>query len=75
MPSIEIAALPRVLIRALIVAIAHLPILIFTCCAVLVWTAAVLRPTTHSALALRLLRELHTWSRDVIGAASRGRAR
>jgi hypothetical protein len=31
---------------------------------------AVLRPATHGDLALRLLRELRTWSREVIGAVS-----
>jgi hypothetical protein len=74
-PSVDLAALPGVVVRPLIVAIAHVPILIVAFCAVPVWTLAVLRPATHGELALRLLRELRTWSRDVVGGANGVRAR
>jgi hypothetical protein len=67
-PSVGPPALPGIAVRPLVVAIAHVPILVVALCAVPVWTIAVLRPTTHSELALRLLRELRTWSRDVVGA-------
>jgi hypothetical protein len=68
MPSVNLAILSGVAVRPLVVAIAHLPILIVAFCAVPVWMMAVVRPTTHGDLALRLLKELRTWSRDVIGA-------
>lgn len=67
-PSVNLATLPGVAVRPLIVAIAHLPILIVAFCAIPVWMMAVARPATHGELALRLLKELRTWSRDVIGA-------
>lgn len=70
MPSIELASLPGVVVRPLIVAIAHLPILIVVVCAMPIWAMAGARPATHGELALRLSRELRTWSRDVIGAVS-----
>ncbi len=57
--------------RPLVVAIAHLPILILSLSAIPV----VLRPATHGELALRMFRELRTWSREVIAAAYGGPAK
>jgi hypothetical protein len=74
-PSVDLAALPAVVVRPLTVAIGHVPILLVALCALPVWTMAVLRPATHGELALRLLRELRTWSRDVIGAVNGARVR
>ncbi|GAA1018905.1 hypothetical protein Aple_025430 [Acrocarpospora pleiomorpha] len=67
-PPVDLVSLPGVVVRPLVVAIAHLPILIVAFCAIPVWTMAVIRPATHGELAFRLLKELRTWSRDVIGA-------
>ncbi|WP_030434271.1 hypothetical protein [Actinoplanes subtropicus] len=69
MPSIDLAALPSVLARPLIVAIAHVPILIIACCAMPLWLVFLLRPAVHGEAAFRLVRELRTWSRDVVQAA------
>jgi len=68
MPSIDLVALPGAVFRPLIVAIAHIPILVVACSTTPVLMMAVVRPTTHGDLSLKLLRELRTWSRDVIGA-------
>jgi hypothetical protein len=70
MPSIDLAALPSALARPLIVAIAHLPILIIAFCATPLWLVLFLRPAVHGEAAFRLLRELRTWSRDVVQAAA-----
>ena len=67
-PSFDLASVPTVMARPLVVAIAHVPILIVALCAVPIWTLAVLRPASHGDLALKILRELRTWSRDAIGA-------
>lgn len=74
MPSINPAALSGAVVRPALAAIAHLPILIIVVCAFPVWLMAVVRPKTHGDLALRLLRELRTWSKDVTGAVSGGRS-
>ncbi|WP_413463029.1 hypothetical protein [Salinispora arenicola] len=74
-PSFDLATLPGVLVRPLIVAIAHLPIMVVALFAVPVWVMAVVRPASHGELALRLLKELRTWSRDVIGGTTGARAR
>lgn len=68
MPPIDLVALARAVVRPLIVAIAHIPILVFACFTTPVWMMAVLRPTSHGELGLKLLRELRTWSRDAIGS-------
>lgn len=68
MPSFAPVKLPGALFRPLIVAIAHIPILVVACCTTPVWVMAVVRPTTHGDLGLKLLRELRTWSRHVIDA-------
>jgi hypothetical protein len=68
MPSIDLVALPGAVYRPLIVAIAHIPILVVACFTTPVWMMAVVRPTIHGELGLKLLRELRTWSRDVIRA-------
>jgi hypothetical protein len=74
-PSVDLVALPSAVARPLVVAIAHLPILIIASCAVPLWLIGFLRPATHGELAFRLLKELRTWSRDVVDAASGVRAR
>lgn len=75
-PSVGFLALPGVaLLRPLVVAIAFVPILIMALCAIPVWAMALRRPETHGDLALRLLRGLHSWSRDVITAVYGGRNR
>lgn len=74
-PSVGFSALPGFAVRPLVVAIAFLPILIMAVCAVPVWAMALWRPTTHGDLALRLLRGLHAWSRDVITAVYGGQSR
>ena len=74
-PSFGLPALPPGVARPLVVAIAFLPILIMALCAVPVWAMALWSPATHSDLALRLLRELRTWSREVINAVYGGRSR
>ena len=68
MPSFGLVALPGAVFRPLIVAIAHIPILVVACSTTAVVLMAVARPTTHGDLCLKMLRELRTWSRDVIGA-------
>ncbi len=75
MPSFHLPSLPAGFVRPLVVAIAFLPILIMALCAVPVWAVALWRPTTHGELAMRLLRELRTWSRDVIRAVYGGQER
>ena len=72
-PSASLAAVSSVVSRPMIVAIAHIPIIFVALCAIPVWTMAVVRPKTHGELALRLLRELRTWSREAISAAHGGR--
>jgi hypothetical protein len=67
-PSFDLATVPNTLVRPLVVAIVHIPILLVALCAVPIWTLAVLRPISHGDFALKLLRELRTWSRDAIGA-------
>jgi len=62
--------LPSALVRPIVVAIAHLPILIIAFLATPLWLAFSLRPAVHGEAAFRLLRELRTWSRDVVQAAS-----
>ncbi len=73
--SVDLMALPGAVIRPLIVAIAHVPILVVACCTIPVWIAAVGRPATHGELGLRSLQELRTWSRDVISATAGARRR
>lgn len=68
MPSFGLVTLSGAVFRPLIVAIAHIPILFVTCSATPVWMMAVVRPSTHGEFGLKVLRELRTWSRDVIGA-------
>lgn len=68
-PSVDLVTVRAVAARPLVVAIAHIPILVVVVCAIPIWIVGWWRPTTHGNLAIRLLRELSTWSRDVIGAA------
>ncbi|MBE1468187.1 hypothetical protein [Kibdelosporangium phytohabitans] len=75
MPSVGFPALSGIAVRSLVVAIAFLPIMIMALCAIPVWAMALWRPATHGDLALRLLRGLHTWSRDVITAVYGGHNR
>ena len=74
MPSLPALSLPalRGLVRPLVVAIAFLPILIMALLAVPVWAMALWSPATHTDLALRLLKELRGWSREVINAVYGG---
>jgi hypothetical protein len=74
-PSVDLAALPSTMVRPLVVAIAHLPILFIAFCAAPLWLMGFLRPATHNELAFRLLKELRTWSCDIVRAASGVRAR
>jgi hypothetical protein len=74
MPSFDLLP-PGTVFRPLIVAIAHIPILVVACVMTPVWIATVVRPKTHGELGLKLLRELRTWSRDVIGATGGMRQR
>lgn len=69
-PSVDLAALPSAVVRPLVVAIAHLPILFIACCATPLWLVGFLRPALHNELAFRLLAELRNWSCDVVRAAS-----
>ncbi|GLY03466.1 hypothetical protein [Actinoplanes sp. NBRC 101535] len=75
MPSFDLMALPASVVRALIVAVAHIPIVILACYTVPVWMVAVWRPATHGRLGLHLVRELHAWSHDVIRATGGRRRR
>lgn len=70
MPAVDLATLPRVAIRPLIVAVAHVPILIIVLLVMPVWVMAVVRPDTNGVLALKLLKELRNWSRDVISSTN-----
>jgi hypothetical protein len=74
-PSVDLTTLSSAVVRPLVVAITHLPILIVAVCAIPVWVMAVVRPATHGELAFRLIAELRKWSRDVIGAVNGGRGR
>jgi hypothetical protein len=74
-PSVDLATLPSAVARPLVVAIAHLPILIIVLCAIPLWLIGFLRPATHSEPAFRLLTELRTWSRDVVDAGDGVRTR
>ena len=74
-PSVDLAVLPSAAVRPLVVAIAHLPILVIAFCAAPLWLLGFLRPGTHGEMAFRLIRELRTWSRDVVHAANGVRAR
>jgi hypothetical protein len=69
-PSVDLVAVPGAVVRPLIVAIAHLPILVVAVLALPVWVFAVCRPATHGELALRLTRELRAWSREAVGAVN-----
>lgn len=69
MPLFGLVSLSGAMIRLLIVAIAHIPILYVACSTTLVWMMAVVRPATHGEFGLKVLRELRTWSREVVGAA------
>lgn len=75
MPSFGLVTLSGAVFRPLIVAIAHVPILVVACYTTPVWLMAVVRPSTHGEFSLKLLRELRTWSRDVIGASGGMRQR
>jgi hypothetical protein len=74
-PSFSLQPLASGFVRPLVVAIAFLPILIMSLCAIPVWAVAVCRPATHGELAMCLLRGLHNWSRDVIRAVYGGQGR
>jgi hypothetical protein len=69
MSSFGLVTLSGVVFRPLIVAVAHIPILYIACSVTPVWMMAVVRPSTHGELGLKVLRELRTWSRDVVGVA------
>lgn len=75
MPSIDLAALPTTVVRPLIVAIAHIPIMLLALCIAPILLFVAVRPESHGDLAVRLLCELRTWSRDAVGAASGRRTR
>ncbi len=75
LPSFGLPALPPGVARPLVVAIAFLPILIMALCAIPAWAVALWSPATHSDLALRLLKELRGWSREVISAVYGGQSR
>jgi len=75
LPTVGLPALPRGVVRPLVVAIAFLPILIMALCAIPVWTVALWSPSTHSDLALRLLKELRRWSSEVINGVYGGQSR
>ncbi|GAA0447907.1 hypothetical protein Ade02nite_60460 [Paractinoplanes deccanensis] len=57
------------LTRPLVVAVAHLPILIISFCATPLWLMSFLKPATHGEVAFRLVGELRSWSRDVVDSA------
>ena len=75
MPSFSLSPVAGSFVRPLVVAIAFLPILIMALCAIPLWAAALWRPAIHGELAMRLLRGLHNWSRDVIRAVYGGQDR
>lgn len=75
MPTFGPLPLSGAVFRPLIVAIAHIPVLVIACSATLVWITAVVRPATHGDLGLKLVRELRTWSCDVIGSTAGMRQR
>lgn len=68
-PSVDLAALSVVVMRPLIVAITHNPILIVVLCAAPVLGMAA-RPRIHSDLLLRLLTALRLCRRGTIDAVS-----
>jgi ABC-type transport system involved in cytochrome c biogenesis permease subunit len=71
----ESTVLSNALVRPVVVAIAHLPIVIIAFCAAPLWLLGFLRPASHGEAAFRLLRELRTWSREVVHAAAEVRNR
>jgi len=75
MPSFDLVTLSGAVFRPLIVAIAHIPILVVACSTAPVWMVAMVRPSTHGDFSLKVLRELRTWSCDAIGAAGGMRQR
>lgn len=75
MPSIDLATVPATVVRPLIVAIAHLPVILLALCIAPILLFVAIRPQTHGDLAVRLLCELRIWSRDAVGAASGRRTR
>ncbi|WP_305785992.1 hypothetical protein [Symbioplanes lichenis] len=75
MPSFGLVTVPGAMVRPLIVVIAHIPILVLACFTIPVWIMAAVRPSTHGTFGLSLVRELSTWSRDVIGATGGTRRR
>lgn len=74
-PSFDLAAIPSGVTRPLTVAVAHIPILILAIAALPVWMLAMLLPSSHGEHALRVVRELSTWSRDITTAVCGGRTR
>lgn len=75
MPSFDLAAVPATVVRPLIVAIAHIPIMVLALCIAPILLLVAVRPQSHGDLAVRLLCELRIWSRDAVGAASGRRTR
>ncbi|MBL7260456.1 hypothetical protein [Paractinoplanes lichenicola] len=75
MPSFGLVTLSSAVFRPLIVAIAHIPILIIVCSTTPLWMMAVVRPSTHGEFGLKLLRELRLWSHNVVDATGGMRQR
>jgi hypothetical protein len=74
-PSVDLVALSSTMARPLVVAIAHVPILIVSLCAAPLWLICFLRPEAHSDAAFRLLRELRSWSCGIVQETNGIRAR
>jgi len=74
-PSVDLVAVSSAMTRPLVVAIAHVPILIISLCAAPLWPMCLLRSEAHSDVAFRLLRELRSWSCGIVQATSGIRAR
>ncbi|WP_240669763.1 hypothetical protein [Actinoplanes solisilvae] len=74
-PFVDLAALPSAMARPFVVAIAHLPILVIAIFAWPLWLISFVRPATHNDAAFRLLKELRTWSCDVVRDTNRNQTR
>ncbi len=73
MPMPDLGGLPATMMRPFVVAIAHLPIIVFAVFVCPMCLVAAFRPKTHSAVALQFLQELRMWSADVVTGSARPR--
>jgi hypothetical protein len=71
MPTFDFSALPATMMRPIVVAIGHLPIVAIVFFMVPMWISAAFRPKTHTSV-LKFITELRNWSAQVVsGSAAR----